>query len=179
MTQLRQLLTWLLLNEYAFTFLVTALSVVFKAYTARERSVLRNRATFDLGIELVFIALSFGLSNLAQVVGLKQLALTDKQLLLDEQGQAAVRGLLTPEGLRALQVEIARLDNEMNTLDLATTALTFIGISLALLLVVMVLAQRAYGYRSDGQLHIWRGIVVPNFLGLSAIVLVMSYIYEV
>lgn len=178
MTEVRRILTWLLLNEYAFTFLVTALSVVFKAYTARERSVLRNRATFDLGIELVFIALSFGLSNLAQVVGLKQQALADKSQLLVEQGSAAVKGLLTPEGLRALQVEIARIDNEMTALDLATTALTFIGVSLALLLTVMVLAQREYGYNPDGRLHLWRGIVVPNFLGLGSIVLVMSYIYE-
>ncbi|MDX2063763.1 MAG: hypothetical protein SFY70_11925 [Bacteroidia bacterium] len=179
MTALRAWLTWLLLNEYAFTFLVTALSVLFKAYTARERSILRNRGTFDLGIELVFIAVSFALSNLAQVVGLKQRALTDKQHLLDEQGQAAVQGLLTPEGLRALQVQISRLDTEMHTLDLATTALSFVGLSLGLLLVVMVLAQRHFGYRDDGKLHLLRGIVMPNLLGLGAITLVLAYVYEV
>jgi hypothetical protein len=178
MTEIRRFLYWLLLDEYAFTFLVTALSVLFKAYTAREKSVLRNRATFDLGLELVFIAVSFALSNLAQVVGLKEQALREKQVLLMQQGEAAVRGLLTPEGLQALKVEIARLDNSMTTLDLANTALTLIVISLALLLVVLVLMQRTYGYTAEGKLHIWRGLVTPNLLGLSAIVLVLAYVYE-
>lgn len=57
----------LLLDEYAFTFLVTALSVVFKAMTTGERAVLKRRETYDLGVEFVFIDISFGLSNLAEI----------------------------------------------------------------------------------------------------------------
>ena len=59
----------LLTNEYAFTFLITFLSVSIKGIANKSeglKSILRGES-YDFGPELVFISISFAVSKLTQV----------------------------------------------------------------------------------------------------------------
>ncbi len=61
----------LLTNEYAFTFLITFLSVSIKGIANKNegiKSILKGES-FDFGPELVFIAISFAVSKLSQLYG--------------------------------------------------------------------------------------------------------------
>ncbi len=61
----------LLTNEYAFTFLITFLSVTIKGIANKTEgfsSILKGE-TFDFGPELVFISISFAVSKLSQLYG--------------------------------------------------------------------------------------------------------------
>ncbi len=64
---MEQFLLQIFTNEYIFTFLVTFSSVVFKAYTSQQDSILKARQTYELGLEFMFIAISFAASNMAQI----------------------------------------------------------------------------------------------------------------
>ena len=59
----------LLTNEYAFTFLITFLSVSIKGIANKNESIknILKGESFDFGPELVFIAISFAVSKLSQL----------------------------------------------------------------------------------------------------------------
>jgi hypothetical protein len=60
----------ILTNEYLFTFIVTFLSIFMKGIANKSekfKDILKGEA-FDFGPELVFIALSFAVSKLSQIV---------------------------------------------------------------------------------------------------------------
>ena len=61
----------LLVNEYAFTFLITFLSVSIKGIANKTEgigSILKGES-YDFGPELVFISISFAVSKLSQLYG--------------------------------------------------------------------------------------------------------------
>jgi hypothetical protein len=62
---------FLLTNEYAFTFLITFLSVSIKGIANKNegfKNILKGE-TYDFGPELVFISISFAVSKLSQLYG--------------------------------------------------------------------------------------------------------------
>ncbi len=62
---------FLLTNEYAFTFLITFLSVSIKGIANKNEGfggILKSE-TYDFGPELVFISISFAVSKLGQLYG--------------------------------------------------------------------------------------------------------------
>jgi hypothetical protein len=163
----------LLLDEYAFTFLVTALSVVFKAMTTGERAVLKRRETYDLGVEFVFIAISFGLSNLAEI--------GRERARLMEQVTALADGSVTAKTLNGVlpQAFTQTVNSQLIQMELASSALRVIVSCLSALLILMVVMIRTFGRTEDQQPDLWRGIVLPNLMGVTAVVLVMAHIYEI
>ncbi|MBX3102312.1 MAG: hypothetical protein KF690_07390 [Bacteroidetes bacterium] len=165
----------LLLDEYAFTFLVTALSVVFKAMTTGERAVLQRRETYDLGVEFVFIAISFGLSNLAEINRERQMIHEQLVTLSDAGNHAmlAVRTSLLPQGLEQ------SLNSQLIQMELTSSALWVIVCCLCALLMLMVVMIRTFGRTDEQKPDLWRGIILPNLMGIIAVVLVMAHIYEI
>lgn len=173
---MKELLELLLLNEYVFTFLVTALSVVFKGLTTSETLLFRSRQTYDLGVEFVFIALSFGLSNLAEinkrahdlVAQQKQLASGTAEVLKMANNSLPLRSSLQQQ-----------LNGQLLQIDLASSALWVIVSCLALLLIIMVYMIRKFGHDGQQKPDIWRGIILPNLIGIFAVILVMAHVYEI
>lgn len=64
-------------------------------------------------------------------------------------------------------------------MELASSALWVIVSCLSALLILMVVMIRTFGRTEDRKPDLWRGIVLPNLMGVTAVVLVMAHIYEI
>lgn len=153
MEGLAHTLSWLILNDLAFTLVMALVSLFFKAFAQGQQGIWQRIDTYDLGLELVFMALSFAVSNLAQQLNRLQNLGPTPATDLAALAHAAVGGL------------------------------TLLCVCLVGLTVCMALLQRHFGYQgallqpppARSKPHRLRGIVVPNFLGALSLALVITY----
>jgi len=168
----------ILTNEYIFTFLVTFFSVFFKAYTSRQNSFFRNRQTYELGLEFMFIAISFAASNLALITQNLQSKNADQVILKESIEKHSIEGLqLNEANIEALQIQIVQLQTEVVSLQSAFDAMNIVALCIFVAIVLTIILLRKYGY-TDNHPNKIQGLIVPNFLGIVSVILVLTLIYQ-
>jgi hypothetical protein len=158
----------LLLDEYVFTFLITFLSIVFKAATTRRGFIFRARETYDLGLEFTFIALSFALSGLSNLYQLQENAQQRYTQLLELQKQYQID-----------KGDFTRLEELAAQLSRMTTGLWIVTGLVSLALILMVIMLRQYHAPEGSKYATLRNLVIPNILGFISVVLVLIFTYEI
>lgn len=141
--------------------------------------ILKARQTYELGLELMFIAISFAASNMAQITQLQEVKLKDKGEIITKLDENA-KGILTitNEAITYLKAEVFRLESEIIGLNQAFNALSVIILCLILAMILLIVLLRVFGYSDSNEPNLLKGIIVPNILGLIAVVLVLSYVYQ-
>ena len=158
----------LLLDEYVFTFLVTFLSMLFKAATSRDSRFLRRRETYDLGLEFTFISLSFALSGLSNLFQLKE----STQVRLAKLQAVGKEYLLDP-------TELTQVQEALTQIGRLTLGLWVVAGHVFLVLVLLVVMLRQFRLPEDHPRAWLRNLAVPNLIGLMAVLLVLLFTYEI
>ena len=158
-------------NEYIFTFVVAILTATIKSFVLRSTRDLANRGSFDMGIELVFVALSFAASQLGGALNEYEAALKSVNLPINTDklpislDTATVAHLQQSFQLKS-QAMITQVESQIYNLHIMIVCL--VGC-----LVLMSLSHRFFAYDESNQPHLWEGILVPNAIGVFAIAVVM------
>lgn len=158
-------------NEYIFTFIIAVLTAVVKSFVLRSADELLSKGTFDMGIELVFVALSFAASQLGGALNEYEAALKSANLPI---GTAELSARLDTTTIASLQQTFMLKSQAVITqVEAQVYNLHIVIICLLGCLVLMSLGHRFFAYEETKHPRLWEGILVPNAIGILAIAVVM------
>ncbi|GIV42998.1 MAG: hypothetical protein KatS3mg035_0121 [Bacteroidia bacterium] len=159
---MKELLYDLFRNDYVFTFFTSFLAITLKSFSTKEL----NKKSFDLGIELILIALSFCAGNISQ--------LNSK---ISENQETIIQLTKYKEEKINNIMEVNRIDDLLLTMDKENVKLQsysdnffLLGFSYISLLFVTSLMIRAYENNIPDETSLMYQIIIPNIIGMIAIV---------
>lgn len=158
--------------------MAAALSTLFKALSSRKGLIFKRRETYDFGIEFVFIAMSFAVGQYSQNMKLqndyqKSFETRKETVRAEMEKHAAITEVaaLCLTQMTELEVKIERIESTF-------VALQVILISQTGMLVFLTLLIRRYGKEDEHQVSLLNGVVLPNVLGLSSVILTLAYLFD-
>lgn len=168
----------LLLDEYFFTFVAAALSTLFKALSSRKGLIFKRRETYEFGIEFVFIAMSFAVGQYSQNMKLQrehqqsfEARKTTVRAEMEKHAAITDVAALCLAQMTELEVKIEKIESTF-------VALQVILVSQAGMLIFLTLLIRRYGIEDESQPSLLNGVILPNALGLSSVILTLAYLFD-
>lgn len=159
---MKELLYDLFRNEYVFTFFTSFLAITLKSFATKEF----NKKSFDLGIELILVALSFCAGNISQLNS-KISENQESIIQLKKYKQEKINNVMEVNRIDEL---LLNMDEEILKLQSYSDNFFLLGFSYISLLFVTSLMIRAYENNISDETSLMYQIVIPNVIGMIAIV---------